>query len=274
MSIEGPINNDESNNRKDRLPYPWNQEMDHEAFDRAKLKNEFLNPFDDEEVIVGFNEPLREMEDRELTTPQKRLYEVYNRVYGDLVYQVLRLGEKDSRSVDLFFTLSEEGKIPKSELVFRSLDSPMGERGFNLAHRIVGTQKEGIGGSAFLKKAEDYLAILKKNNQIECGWIAVDCAQPNVTEFFLKNGYRFLTGGNTVYEKYLSNPEAFKTIMVDFVNDPGPRDPYPVLKEAFDDPEFMSHITEINGKKKLEIDFHHSKKFEKYFPNVMLGKDM
>lgn len=271
--MEGPINSGDINQKKDRLPYPWNQELDHGAFERAKLKNEFLSPFNDEEVITGFNQPLREMENPDAEIGKQRMDEIYQRVYGDLVYQILKVNEKNSQSMDLFFDLSKEDGSVKSELIFRSLSSPIGN-GFNLAHRIIKTQQEGIGGSSFLKKAEEYLAILKKNNLIECNWIAVESAQPNVTEFFLKNGYHILTDGNSTYERHLSNPEDFEMIDIDFIDNPVDRDPTPVLKEAFDNPEFMNYFVNDNGKQKFKIDFHEMKKFEKYFPKVILGKDM
>jgi hypothetical protein len=271
--MEGPVNKDDMSNSQGRLNYPWSSNISPAEQKRDLLKQEFSQPFNEGEVEARFLDPEKIPYEEAGSTDS--MYQVYSRQVGTYNYRILDLKSRVGETKDMFFELAEDSaQSPRSELVFRALNSQLAGKGFNLAHRSIRTQEAGIGGGTFLRKAEDYLSILKKKGLIQCDWIAVDSRQPNVTEFFLKNGYRFLTDGNTVYEKYLSNPEAFEIIDFDFTDDPSKRDPAPVLKEAFNDPEFMSYVTETDGKKKIEIDFHKAKKFEKYFPMVILGKDI
>ncbi len=271
--MEGPINKDDLKNPNNSVGGPWNSVPDYTEQHRAYIKQEFSEPFSEEEVKARFLDP----EKLPYSEPDSldSQFQLYSKKVGPFEYQVIDQRSQTGESKDMFFRLSKDTATePNSELVYRSLEFPGVGKGFNLIHRVVRTQKEGISGTTFLKKAEEYLAILKKNNLIECNWIAAESTQPNVTEFLLQNGFHFVSDSKQQHEKYLANQEAYEFINLDFIDNPLERDQAPVLKEAFDDPEFMQYVTESNGVKKFTIDFNDRTKFTKYFPHVFLAKDM
>lgn len=269
--MEGPINRDDINKPKDKLNYPWNTDVDFTEHDRTILKNEFLRSFDEQQVVQGFLDAKQvPYEHHDGNT----LLETYRQQIGDFVYRALVL-KKSGEVRDLFIELSRDlAQKPDSQLIFRRLDNSSVGVGYNLAHRLVRTGEEGIGGSSFLKKAEEYLKILKENKLIQCEWVGVDSRQPNVAEFFNKNEYQFIAGTQEVYEAYLQNKDAYEMVQLDFFDDTTGREPAPVDKQAFEDPEFMKYLVQENGVKTLRIPFDQLGRFDHYFVYTILVKDM
>lgn len=272
MMEGGPINQHLNVKGREKLPYPWNQEPDFLGQDRARLKRDFLEPFNEQDVCKQFKQPVQVPAGEGWDDD---LFEVYRRNVGDFAYRVLNARSKNNQSKDIFFQLSKDPALaPQAELVFRMMDSPGAGKGFNLAHRIIKTQEDGISGTSFLKQAEAYLAILKKNNLTEAQWIGLESMQPNVTEFFLKNGYEFFVPPEGVYKRYQTEPDAFEMITFDFSDNLMDRDPVPILKDAFSDPDFMQYCVGEGTERKFVIDFKEVHNFDKYLPKAILGKSL
>jgi hypothetical protein len=231
----------------------------------VSLKQEFLNPFDEAEVLRQFNSKSESLNPEEPS-------EIFSQKIGNFDYSVL---EKKNMFEVHFELTSDKTKAPDSQIIIRRLDSKKEGTGYNIIHRIVRTQKDGVGGTSFLKKAEEYIAILRKNKLIDCNWLGLESGQPDVTDFFIKNGYGVIQEMSEPYLKYLENKDQYENIIFDPQDNTlnlEDRSPLPVAKEAFNDPEFLKFLKEENGKKIFSCGFEESKTFSKYFPYVVLVK--
>lgn len=254
--------------------YPWNQQPNLGTQDRTRLKQEFLTPFSESEVVNGFNHPLSISEKKSYFVEGLQLMqEVYRRVYGEYLYRIFKNPSKKGQGSDFLFSLSKDESTPAvNELGFHYMSSPKGN-GYDIGHRIVRSQKDGISGSEYLKKAEEYLNILKKNGLINYDILGVHSVQLGVTAFFLKNGYNFVSSEQKEsFEDLKNHPEKYQSVEWDFQDNLNDRELFPVKLEAFSDGDFLKYVSEENGKKKITSDFEVVKKFEKYLPLVTLIK--
>jgi hypothetical protein len=250
------------------------QQFNREDHGRILLKQEFLAPFVESEVIQGFNQPLSVSEKKSYFVEGKQpMFEVYRKVYGEYLYRIFKTPGKETHNNDFLFTLSKDEQAPPvNELGFHYMSSPKGS-GYDIGHRIVRSQKEGISGSDYLRKAEEYLSILRKNNHISYNVLGAHSPQIGVTEFFLKNGYDFFSPEHKeLFQDLKAHPEKYQMVEWDFQDDLNDREQFPVRGEAFSDQEFLQYVSEQNGKKKVTSDFETLHKFRKYLPLVTLIK--
>jgi hypothetical protein len=192
------------------------QQFNREDHGRILLKQEFLAPFVESEVIQGFNQPLSVSEKKSYFVEGKQpMFEVYRKVYGEYLYRIFKTPGKETHNNDFLFTLSKDEQAPPvNELGFHYMSSPKGS-GYDIGHRIVRSQKEGISGSDYLRKAEEYLSILRKNNHISYNVLGAHSPQIGVTEFFLKNGYDFFSPEHKeLFQDLKAHPEKYQMVVI------------------------------------------------------------
>ncbi len=239
----------------------------------ARLKQEFLAPFNEAEVVEKFNKPVET--ENPFGIPNEKMYRIYEQKFGEYIYTILKVATAENQNQEIFFDLRKEGQnYAPTELIFRSSDSSTIGKGYDIKHRIAQTATDGISGSSFLNKAEDYIKILKKNNLIECNFLFARSMQQNVTEWFVKNGYQYASSHEEEVRDTFPK-EGSVEVFFDFKDHIVERDGALVKKEAFNDPEFTQYIHEENGKKVWRISFDTANKFfDKYFQYVALGKKL
>jgi hypothetical protein len=75
----------------------------------------------------------------------------------------------------------EEREIPDSK-----------EKYWNIQHRFIKSKEIGVSGTDFLKKAEEFLKIFKKNNLLDTTIIGCGASQPSVISWLVnKNDFKF-----------------------------------------------------------------------------------
>ncbi len=238
---------------------------------KDRLKEEFLKPFEESKVIQLYGQS-QEVVDARVSDGLK-LFEIYMQTFEGYEYRILRGATEDEETYELFFILTQKGKVaPETELVFRSHVSKTAGKGYNMMHRIAGSSQDGISGTSFLRKAEEYIVVLKSAGLIECNYLFAETYQPKVTEWLLKNNYDY------AHDDYRVIPESFtsensREIVLEFPDNVAQRDSTLVKKEAFDDQDFAKYIREEKGKTIWSGPKPVFDQFcEKYFPFVTVAK--
>ncbi|MBP6911832.1 MAG: hypothetical protein KBB88_01355 [Candidatus Pacebacteria bacterium] len=150
---------------------------------------------------------------------------------------------------------------------------------FQLSHRLVTTKQEGISGTTFLSKAEEYIQFAHKNGLVDVKDIYLEVRQRKVINFFLKCGYEFFSEADEITYTELKNERShFMEILVDH-GDGSPlehKDAHVLRREIIDNPLFKKHlIKDHHYGHVLSIylaDF--LDKFASYIPTVRLTKDL
>lgn len=124
----------------------------------AEVLRQFAETNKEESYPVAFKEVL----------PAAMEYRVYMKD-GTLVFQLLQ-NETDKLAE---FIIKDNGK------------------GFEIQHRLVQSQDQGISGTDFLKKTEGYFRILMEKQLIPRKPLLLDVGQKEVLEWALKNGFTF-----------------------------------------------------------------------------------
>jgi len=172
---------------------------------KTEIHNNFEKTFHDDEVVSNFNNPKK--------LNNKRVdYLIYNNPLSvnGLEYNIFKIEEGlhnwNNRIEGRIFDFVISKGIKRIDLLgLRFVEEEVGgEECLNLIHRRIESRiKEeiGISGSEFLQKAEDYLALLKKNNLLSVDKIKAEISQFSVLSWLIKNNFGF-SGKN--YEEVLN----------------------------------------------------------------------
>ncbi len=190
-------------------------------------------PLSDTEVLAGLEQAGASSISQLPTLFQKmigteHLYRVQGVTFGDVVEHTM------------VFTLNnQKTNTSHAELEFEQ-DVENGV--WNMRHRYVATKEQGLSGSDFLKKAEEYFAILKKHQKVDLRKFVAHASQPSVMLWLEKNGFKE-SGVNFNhlfdYEKGTVIPApGYFFIELKDPKVPIEKDPYLVNGDFLLDPEF------------------------------------
>lgn len=198
-----------------------------DSFEQAKenIQTEFLQPFDD---AVEIESPWLELNEKRESSRVPTEFMLQKNV-GDYQYNVYLHHVGEGRYLEFQLKDSDNNKL--AELGFNeSLNEP---GVWNLDHRLVRTQAVGVNGTMFLRKAEEYLAVLKVKQLAQVDKVIAQSTQPKVTEWFLTNGYEINDpGSQEVFRQYQEQPEQFELVEVDHLDKVDKKDLFLFTKEA------------------------------------------
>ncbi|MDQ5922497.1 MAG: hypothetical protein QG644_205 [Patescibacteria group bacterium] len=174
-------------------------------FDKINLKkensvdihDEFVKPFIEAEVMDSYIN-YHSLKDN----PWDKV--LYEKSFSDgIVYRIYGNDYVLEQGIGKFgFELEDKKHKRKlAELIF-SINNSTTNKFFNLGHRVIDSKHIGISGTDFLKKAEEYLRILKNHNELLSNKIKCEVSQPKVLKWFEKNKFTFS-------EDNTQNPEDF-----------------------------------------------------------------
>ena len=147
------------------------------------IKDNFNRPFDEAKVLKGFETPM-DLGDG--------FYEVYSDMIDTNVeYQICtKRNEKLEQIIfHLFDTLNNSKNKPIGNLIFKEAVDDEGKPAWNLMHRAVESKNIGVSGTNFLKKAEEYFKILKRDGIITEQNFTTEVSQPSVLAWMQNNGF-------------------------------------------------------------------------------------
>jgi hypothetical protein len=175
------------------------KENDHIKSKKMNLSEIFSQDFDEDLIISHFEEAIVRKTDDPI--------EIFSQNLTDKIqYKIYYEGGQIS------FQLLNEEKKP-AELIFAKTD-----QGWNMYHRLVQSQELGISGTTFLKQAEKFFEILKKNKKIKEEKIGFEAGQVDVIEWGIKNGYDFATEEDRKKFEKVKNGDAGFVTGVDLVD--------------------------------------------------------
>lgn len=147
------------------------------------IKNNFNRPFDEATVLKGFESP---------TDLGDGFYEVYSDdIDANIEYQIcIKKIEKIEQVIfHLFDTLNNSENKPVGNLIFKEDVDDEGKPAWNLKHRAVESKNIGVSGTDFLKKAEEYFKIMKRDGIITEQNFTTEVSQPSVLAWMENNGF-------------------------------------------------------------------------------------
>lgn len=173
---------------------------------------------DNSELQKFFDEPLKE-EDFELWKFYSQLREsalppaekLLDKQLGDFSYKVYvrRIGDFEYMEFQLIDSINQK----PAEISFeRSLD---GDDSWDMFHRSVDSKAAKVSGTKFLRKAEEYMATLNKQGYRKVDRFTALSRQPNVTEWLLKNDYRFSNeASEDGYLDFKEHPDNYAVVKI------------------------------------------------------------
>lgn len=154
------------------------------------IKNNFSRPFDEAKVLKGFESP---------TDLGDGFYEVYSdNIDENIEYQICikKIEKLEQVIFHLFDTLNNSENKPVGNLIFKEAVDGKGEPAWNLMHRAVESKNIGVSGTDFLKKAEEYFKILKRDGIVTEQNFTTEVSQPSVLAWMQNNGFTLSNANN------------------------------------------------------------------------------
>jgi hypothetical protein len=161
------------------------------------IHDEFINPLNETEVVDSYvnSKILKSKYWDKLLYKKKFSHNVVYQIHGNDYILEDGIGKFNFELYDI------KNKRILAELIL-GVNNTKEEKVFNMGHRIVDSKNIGVSGTDFLKKAEEYLKILKNNNKLLAKSIECEVSQPSVLLWLKKNNFSFKKDN-------FQNPEEF-----------------------------------------------------------------
>ena len=158
-------------------------------------------------------------------------------------FEFLLTTREDKKNKDIFEVsfelLSEDESINelnfyKNQEKVNGLDTTV----WDLNHRNVRSQAEGISGSMFLNYTEEFLRVLMQNKRIEMHPLFSKVSQPKVLSWMQKNGF-LLDSLSELRLKEIKESDQYRELPLHIVNDDHTKDPFWINKNLLEDKDLM-----------------------------------
>ena len=238
-----------------------------------KIHDKFLEPFDEQDVLLQYNKGKEKRGDSAVVYKKnitdKFKYNIWLTKFnnGEVERIVFYLSDKSNKNTATI-CIEDLSKPQKEAYWNKHRDKDQDLNGvWNLHHRQNDLKSQGVSGSDFLQQAESYLRILKKNNLININTLMMETSQISVIEWSKKNGFDLDSFNKGIPEDFYSRQngenhlrDGYSTIRVEenikhrFRTKTIIKDDYIIKSEVTSDPRYKNEWKEFfaeNGTIKL-----------------------
>lgn len=174
-----------------------------------EIRKEFMKPFNEEQI----ENVLNSLQYDTMNNKDIGVFNLNQKISQELSYvieaSIENIDNKKVLDKVLFSLCSSIEDKETANLEFKK-QKPLNESEYyyNMSHRYINSKAQGVSGTDFLNKAEDFLKILKKNGHLDATKMGCGVSQVSVLEWLLKNNFNFHTSNQNKSEDfYTRNPD-------------------------------------------------------------------